>query len=228
MQRDHYSKKTINNSKTVLSTAATAALIALIYSVFRYNVFGGVAWSQLPLYILNKTVSFTGILLMAINLFTGTVQGSSVKLFARLKKSRADISRAAFMFIAVHVLLSLVLLKPANYEKFFETSGIFNFAGGLSMTSGVLAFSACAGLFFSPIPGYHGEKTVRSYINSLGFKVVLSLLILSHILFAGYTNWFSPEKWPGGMPPITAISFVIYFSAALLYFVFRKRSANLN
>ena len=49
------------------------------------------------------------------------------------------------------------------------------------------------------------------------------IFIIIHLFFMGYSGWVTPEKWHGGMPPISLIAFV-FSSFGLLLKVFVRFS----
>ena len=42
---------------------------SLVYSVLRYHIFKGVGWEHLPLFIVNKVMALTGVLLITLSVF---------------------------------------------------------------------------------------------------------------------------------------------------------------
>lgn len=51
----------------VLAVVSIVALFSLGYAILRYNIFGSVPWKEIPLYIMNKAISFTAIILFTIS-----------------------------------------------------------------------------------------------------------------------------------------------------------------
>src|SRR5688572_13451556 len=78
--------------------------IAVAYATVRYNIFKGVAWSDWPVYTLNKVFGVTSLLLLVIAV-------------ARYRLGNAypngKIMYAAGLSGGIHILLSLLLLNPA-------------------------------------------------------------------------------------------------------------------
>jgi len=53
----------------------------------------------------------------------------------------------------------------------------------------------------------------------MGYLGLLTAML--HVAIMGYSNWFKVDTWPGYLPPITLIGFVI--AAIPLYFKYLKR-----
>ncbi|MBE2218345.1 MAG: hypothetical protein IAE90_09090 [Ignavibacteria bacterium] len=203
----------LNNTYYVISAVTIAALV---YSVLRYNVFGGVPWEQLPLYIVNKAVSFSGIILLTLSIILNKRSESGSKLLAILKDSKSAFAGIGFLYIFVHVLLSLILLNPLNYIKLYDAAGMFNLAGGISLTAGALTFAAFAEIFYSIESESCRRAGLRAFVFSMPVKAAVTLLLLTHLFCMGFQGWLAPDKWPGGLPPITLISFVIYLTGVIV------------
>jgi hypothetical protein len=168
---------------------AVVFLAALGYATLRYNVFKGVPWADWPSYTLNKALAFTSLILVAAAVF---------------RMRRPGLRTSAIMIAAgvlglAHSLLSFALLTPLYYAKLFE-AGKLTFAGGLSMTIGVAAavvmdLGARRSALWTP-----GQR--RTALALLAFAVGV------HAALPNFAAWLTPNGWPGGMPPITLLSFL--------------------
>jgi hypothetical protein len=105
------------------------------------------------------------------------------------------------------VILSLVLFCPAYYEKFFE-QGKLTTAAGLSMTLGSAAAAAMA-----VRARVRGAQDADGGVRSLP---IVAFVIGLHAMLQGFGAWFTPSKWPGLMPPITLISFLLGLAAVAI------------
>ncbi len=176
---------------------------ALLYAIFRYIIFGNVAWDQLPLFITNKALSFSGLILLIIS-----------PILKHYGKKENNIFRSAgFIFICLHSVISVILLNKFYFLKFFNESGTFRFDSGISMIAGIISLISLLFVYF--------EKTGFGKNNNKLFYFILLILPLIHIFLIGYGSWLSFSSWPGGMPPITMISFLIY-AAVLVINLIRK------
>jgi len=205
----------MNNKKTIGFTISIVAFFSLSYAILRYNIFGPVPWKDLPLYILNKAISFTAIILFTINSFAKYINKSKN---IDNKVDHKKIESTIFSLILIHLLISLMLFNPEVYPKFFEENKTVNFSGGFSMLAAIVAF-----IFFTKLKLFS-----NIFNNSLKapnyFPFIFWLLILLHLFFMGYQSWFTPDKWYGGLPPISLLSFVIGVFGLLLRIRLLQRS----
>ena len=184
----------------------------LLYAIVRYNVFKGVEWIHLPLYIVNKSFALSGVIFVALSYLVG-------KLFdpcpgdARRRRAMAKFfGLTGFALIAMHIFMGFVMLSPAYYEKFFHESGKMNLTGEMTFLFGVLAIGC---LFFpavTTLPHMYealgGPRWLRA--QRMGYWALA--LACGHTFAMGWKGWFDLSTWPGSLPPITLLGFL----AALL------------
>lgn len=188
------------NSADNHSTPYAIIIVVLLtsaYAIIRYNVFGNIPWNQLPLFILNKALSFSGLILLTLNPLN--------KLFPKLINSKQTFRNTGFVFIFIHILLSLILMSPINFSNLYSESGLFTAFGGISLTSGIIAFTILLIYIF-----FRDNKYFEIVFHTRGIMLLFMLLPLIHLFFLGYDGWTTPQKWQGGMPPITLLSFFVY------------------
>jgi hypothetical protein len=175
--------------------AVVASSVA--YATIRYNVVKGVAWSQWPGWVLNKAAALSALVLLAIAV-----------LRAGRAPDRAPLLAAASWLMLVHVALSLALLGPAAYPTLFS-DGLPTLAASFSLLLGVVA-AASAPRMLRP------DSRTGSYPRAERIRIAfLALVVALHAGLLGFTGWATPGKWPGGLPPITLISFAIGLLAAV-------------
>ena len=182
-----------------------ALLGSVAYATARYNIFKGVPWNDWPAYTLNKALGLSALILL---------------VFAVSRKGSADghaIGRTLGMssvFASMHVLLSLTLLSPAYYENLF-LQGRLTGAAGLSMLLGALAAAVMAA----------GKTAHEASDATRGVRrlAVLALVVGLHAALQGFPGWFAPSRWPGLMPPITLISFLLGLTAVAVAARRRRR-----
>lgn len=162
--------------------------IAAGYATIRYNVFKGVAWNDWPTYTLNKVFGVTSLLLLVV---------AVIRYRSGPSYPNGKILYTAGLSGGIHVLLSVLLLDPVYYEKFFSASKL-TFTAGLSMLLGTIA----AVLFFSGAVS-KADRRVKSKITSL---VVICVLTALHTFLQGFETWFKISAWPGLLPPITMLA----------------------
>lgn len=174
-------------------------LISFLYSIIRYNYFGDVSLTELPLFIFNKAISMSSVLLL---------------LFANLgfnnldKKPANSIKNLSLFLITLHAVLSLLLVSKVYFPDFYQAER-FSFNGGVTLTAGVISII----LFFTV---FLNTAIVRK--ENFGIFEILTYVFVSiHIFFRGYKGWITVEKWHGGMPPISLITFIAIVIAGALF-----------
>jgi hypothetical protein len=169
------------------SAVGVITAASLAYATLRYNVFKGVAWTDWPVFILNKGLALSSLLLLAAWIL-------------RHRRS-TDVSEPALLAAAsrlmlAHIGLSLIVLSPAYFPAFFM-DGRLTWQAGIALAIGVAAAAAL------PVVSRPG-RAHRSGLRSLG---LIAFAAGCHAALFGYSSWFTPAAWPASFPPITLISF---------------------
>ncbi len=171
-------------------------LVTTAYATLRYNVFGTVSWTDLPLFVLNKSIAWTSIILLALSY---------------LWRDKSDARTAGCLGVALastHILISLVLLS-CDYFPRLVNGGKLPFTGQLSLLAGVGAIVSLS------LPALGSLQAVRESLGEVRWRrwqrIGYAALALSalHTLAYGLDGWLRPHMWPGGLPPITLLSTVI-------------------
>lgn len=173
-------------------------IVALLYSIVRYNIFKNVPWSDFPVYIFNKSVALTIVFLM---------------FYYRTSISRKNMeveSVWSFMYILVfsHMILSLTILGPSYFSKFY-LDGHLNLTGSLSLFTGVVAFIGFSIMgIFKLLKLLKLDFTInKSIISVLKFTNISFVLV--HVFIMGINGWLSPSEWPGYLLPISLVAFIV-------------------
>jgi hypothetical protein len=166
-------------------------LISAIYATIRYNVMKDVPWSDWPVYTLNKVFGVSSLLLLVI---------ATARYHLRPTLSNGKILYLSGLFGGIHILISCMLLNPAYYGKFF-LDGKLTAIAGFSMLTGAVS----AVLFISKAGG-RKDRQITQITRSL---TVIGGLTGIHLAFQGFQTWMKPYEWPGFIPPLTLVSFLI-------------------
>lgn len=204
------------------SVILIVALLSIAYTILRYLIVGNTPWSQFPVFILNKGLSLTGFILLAISFSLGPLNNIGAGFSDRWLSIRPSLGISSFLLIFTHLFLSLILLNPANYHKFFLENGTLTTSAGLSMLAGVVAFIT---LWIYTISFQTFLKEDMAFIKFITSRIVIltaMVFMAAHFFFMGYQGWLTPQKWPGGLPPITLISFVIFIISYIINLIGRK------
>ncbi len=172
-------------------------LFTFAYAVIRYAGFGHVDVIHVPAYIMNKAVSMTA----AETLF-----------LAALGVMRAERSTVRFwinacsQLVFIHVFLSLGILSKGYFGQYFSGDKM-NLTGELVLLFGVLAVYC-----------FWRLKTVGTKPALRRFLALTSCgLVSAHLFTMGFDGWLQVQRWNGGMPPITLLSFILVLSSLAIF-----------
>lgn len=208
----------IKTKKPVSIIVTVTAFFSISYAILRYNIFGQIPWKDLPFYVMNKAVSLTAIILYTISPISKFLNKNRTQIPEKRIDTNNTIEGISFSLIIVHVFLSLMLFKPEIFAKFFEKNGTVNLLGGISMITGIISFVLFCGIKLNSLSNIKRNNIL--YFSKFSLNVIM-VFIMAHLFFMGYKGWITPEKWQGGMPPISLIAFV-FSSFGLLTRAFTK------
>ncbi len=182
----------------------TVLLVTTLYTIIRYVIFGHVSPNYMPVYLLNKSVSKASVVLLFCTALSHTKdQLGKIKF----------LGTASLLSAYIHILFSFAILSSAYYPKFFDMEKL-NLSGKVTILFGVLA----ALLFWS-------IRSVRSaFMVRRKFQLLSGLFVAAHLVTIGFIGWLKVEKWPGGLPPISLLSFVFAIISLVLFL--RPREEN--
>lgn len=182
--------------------------ISLSYAILRYNVFAGVTWSHLPLFINNKAISLAAVIFIGASYLIGKF-GTCLPFHPGNLKILIEFSGlAGFSLAALHSLISLLLFTPAYYPKFFFEDESMNLTGELSMLFGVLSLWCLTVTAIHSMP--YMSKALGAKRWKQGQQMGYACLALAggHVLVMGLAGWLKPGEWHGFLPPISLLAFI--------------------
>ena len=166
----------------------TVLFFTFAYAVLRYAGFANVSPVHIPVYLLNKALSMTA----AYSLLMASLA------LVRSQKEPFDFWRKACMnLVFIHVLLSLAMYNKAYFPKFFAGE-MMSLTGELTLLMGALAVYC----FWRQLT-FEMKPRVRKFL-----MLSACALVASHLFIMGYDGWLTVQKWNGGLPPITLLSFL--------------------
>lgn len=181
-----------------VKTVIGILILFTTYAVLRYNILGDVDVQNIPVYVLNKSISMSSVFFL---LLAGWSDWHKQK----------EVSKAwgtySLHFAMVHVVLSLMLLSDAYYPKLFNEE-LMNIKGELSTLFGTLA------AYFYVLLCKNGLAKRTLHLVLFLATIVIAL----HLFFLGYSGWLKYATWNGGLPPISLLSFVVVSVGGFLYF----------
>jgi hypothetical protein len=189
-----------------MRTSLLSLLGSTVYATARYHVFKGVPWRDWPIYTLNKAFALSALLLLVF---------SVIRRRSAPGHANARELTMAGVFGAVHVMLSLTVFSPVYYERLF-VQGRLTAAAGLSMVLGAIAAAVMA----------TGTRTRGDQQTDGGVTIltILAFVVGLHAMLQGFTGWFAASEWPGMMPPLTLVAFLLGL-AAVAVAVYPRRAA---
>jgi len=181
---------------------------ALVYAIIRYHLAGDVAWAHFPLFIFNKATSLAAVFFVASSYLVGKV----IHWHDHDKALRLVVIKfcglVGFFLAGIHALLSLSLLSPAYYGKYFDPDGRLNLEGELALVVGVVALFMLMSPAITTLPmmpkAIGGQRWKRS--QRLGYAALL--LVVVHLVALGLEGWLAPAGWNGGLPPISLVAVI--------------------
>ena len=192
---------------------------AVAYAILRYHLAGDVAWRHFPLFILNKATSLAAILFVACSYLVGKI----IHWHDDDKALRLVVIKfcglVGFFLAGIHAFLSVCLLTPAYFAKYFDAAGRLNLQGELGMTVGVF------GLFFLMSPAITTLPMMPKALGGQRWKrtqrvgYLALLLVAAHLVILGLNGWLAPRGWTAGLPPISLLALV----AVLVPLVVKKK-----
>ena len=197
-------KKGPNDVRLVTGVAAAS----LGYATLRYNVFKNVPWADWPSYTLNKAIAVAALLLVVLSVARIGLRG----------RSTGTLMLWAGALALTHSLLSFALLNLSYYPRLFVGTKL-TFLAGLSIMLGAALMTVME------IGARRSSRWTRPVQHAA--LAVTAFAIGLHAALPAVSTWLDTATWPGGLPPLTLISF-ISGSAALVIWWFRPVNAQLT
>jgi DMSO/TMAO reductase YedYZ heme-binding membrane subunit len=182
--------------------------VPVTYAIVRYHVFSGIDWSHFPLFIANKGIALAAVVIIA----TSYLIGRALHVYENEPKKRLILVKfcglIGFSLASVHALMSLLLISPAYYPKFFVESGKMNFTGELTMVFGVLSLWCLAITAITSLPFMYDAVGAERWQRGQRMGYLSLGLAAGHGLVMGWSGWLTPGSWHGGLPPVSLVGFI--------------------
>lgn len=188
--------------RTLLGLPAALLLLTLAYATIRYVVFGPWNAGHIPLYVLNKAISWSALWLVALALALGPLARIAPRRFARHLWRRRYFGIMGFLLASLHVMMSLPILNYGYYRQFFRQAFELTALAEFSMAMGALAWFLLLAPLAGSLPGAREQMSAR-YWQLLQKIGVWGLLLGGLHVSYGVPGWLTPSAWYGGLPPIT-------------------------
>lgn len=206
-----------------LSWAGSIFAVSLAYAIVRYNVFGGVEWYHLPLYVMNKAFALAGVTLIACSYLIG----KWIPVYKAEGKRRRALTKFCGLtgaaLIGMHVCAALAMLSPEYYAKFFVETGKMNLTGEVTFLFGVLGVLFLAFPALTTLPYMYEALGSLRWHKAQRMGYFCLLMAAGHTLTMGWKGWLDPGTWHGGLPPITMLGFAAAAAALVAKLTSSKR-----
>ena len=190
--------------------------VSLVYAVVRYHIAGDVAWRHFPLFIFNQATSISAVAFVASAYLIGKV----IRWHDNDRVLRLVVIKFCGLmgvFLAgIHGLLSLALLNPGYFAKYFDEVGRLNLQGEVAVSVGVIGLFLLLGPAITTLPmmpkALGGIRWKRN--QRLGYAALFFVLI--HLVALGLKGWLEPAGWNAGLPPISLLAALIALAPLLV------------
>jgi DMSO/TMAO reductase YedYZ heme-binding membrane subunit len=192
---------------------------SLAYAIVRYHLAGDVSWNHFPLFIFNKATSLAAVIFVACSYLIGKV----IRWHDHDKALRLVVIKfcglTGFFLAGVHAFLSVSLLNPAYYGKYFNVDGRLNLTGEVAISVGVIALFFLMGPAILTLPMMPKAVGGARWKRGQRMGYITLALVVAHLVILGLKGWLAPKGWHGGLPPISLIAVV----AALIPLIVRRK-----
>ncbi len=186
------------------------------YALIRYIIAGPVAWSDAPLFVLNKGFAFTAIVLFSLNMSLTSLQERFPSSSFLRRIDRKIWTAAGLTLIILHTLTAFILFNPEYFGEFFATGKRLSLSGSFSLLGGVVSFTA---LLYSQITGLLSRvdgKAEKTFVLSRIFTRISIFFLSVHLICMGYAGWLNPGSWHAHLPPVSLLSFLFLCAGGVL------------
>ena len=192
-----------------VTVCAAVTLICLLitgaYAYTRYVYLGPIPESKIPLYISNKAISWTSVVLLCGSFALGPL----AKLIDRCQSwlvYRRLLGLTGLWLATLHILVSVPIFNMFYYTGFFNVDGTLKVTSELSMLAGAIAWMILLLPAVASLPTIATTMSASSWRRLQSLGLLALLITFSHVAWLGWNGWFLPATWFGGMPPITLLS----------------------
>lgn len=205
-------------NQTVKVVAVVLGL-CLAYAIIRYNLVRDVSFTQLPLYIANKSIALGATLIIGLSYLFGPFARFWPKIFVPLLYQRKHLGITGFALAALHAIMSIILISPAYYGRLYEDNGKLTGSGEMMLLFGILAFAVFSAIAITSLPPIEKHMHPDQWKRVQRFGYMAYLMVLVHVTVLGFKGWLRPDSWQYGLMSISliaALSIVLVLIVRLL------------
>lgn len=203
-------------NRQVFTTFLIAFLSIFIYAILRYVVIKGDSVEHIPLYITNKAFATTSVFLIGLSFGLGPLAKFWPEMFKKHVYLRKYFGLFGFGIAALHAFTTLLMFTPKYYPKLFDKEAVLTGQGELSMFFGILALFVFSGVAVTSLPSIEEKMDKKQwlFVQRIGYGAYFFVML--HLVFMSFRGWLNPKTWPGGLLPISLISFLIILLVFLI------------
>ncbi len=186
----------------------TMFIFTTVYALIRYPGFGHVPLIHIPVYVMNKAICMTAVEALLM---------SALAVMRSDRKALHFWGSACSQLVFVHVLLSLAILSKGYYVNFFDGDKM-SLTGELVLLMGALAVYCFWRLRAAGI-----KPAARRTLT-----ILATTLVAGHLFAMGLKDTIHVEKWNGGLPPMSMLSFLLAMSALIVLMLSGERHVSVS
>jgi|SRR3989344_3800236 len=135
-----------------LIISASVLAVSLLYVFIRYNFLRDVPYADIPLFIFNKSIALGSTVTIGISFLIGPLAVLWPRKFAPHIPLRKSLGVIGFGGAVIHGFISIILLSPRYYPKFYAVDGAVNAVGQFALLFGVLGLAVFTIVAISSLP----------------------------------------------------------------------------
>ncbi len=180
--------------------------LVFAYVVIRYNIIRDVPISDIPLYINNKAIALASVIVIGCAFAIGPLTRFFPRVFEKLHPLRKSLGLWGFGLAATHSLMSVALLGPKYYSKYYLADGSLNLFGQSALLFGVLAFAVFSIVAITSLPSMEEAMGRKSWLKVQRLGYLAYFFVLLHVSVTSFKGWLDPASYKYGFISISLIA----------------------
>ncbi len=206
-------KEKLNNDLLkVLIIDSVILIIAVIYSLIHYYTNSIKIEEGHFLYFLDKGLASVAVVSISLSYIIGNLNKLKNKKISKLLASIKYFGIVGFLAAAVHASISLAVMDNEKYPYLYQSDGIFNFYGEMTLLFGVLTIALLMMPAMTSIPEVRNAMNKQTWLRyqRIGYLGLISSLF--HIYFVEFIHIEAFTKFTDYIVPL---AFFLWFMVML-------------
>jgi DMSO/TMAO reductase YedYZ heme-binding membrane subunit len=174
------------------------------YAIVRYVVVGPVDPAHIPLFVLNKAVAWTALVMLGISLSLGPLARLWPHRYSCRASARKELGALGFLLAFGHAVMSVPILTPAYFPGLFGPKSDFTALAEIALAAGVVALLILVPPVATSLPAVEQAMSPEAWRRTQRWAVWALVAAAAHLIY-GAPAWARPATWYGGLPPITLL-----------------------